>query len=92
MQSLVLNKTTGLQPSLLQHDPDVTQEQYPGRELLCQTLLILGGIPTARYVTEESGSKAITKVMMNPPFALKRSDEKEFRFIDHALDQMEHGC
>ena len=49
------------------------------------------GVPTARYVAEESDSKAITKVMMNPPFALKRSDEKEFRFIDQALAQMEHG-
>jgi type I restriction enzyme M protein len=28
---------------------------------------------------------------MNPPFALKKSDEKEFRFIDHALTQMEDG-
>lgn len=37
------------------------------------------------------GQKAITKVLMNPPFALKKSDEKEFRFIDHALEQMEDG-
>ena len=28
---------------------------------------------------------------MNPPFALKRSNEKEFVFIEHALAQMEHG-
>ena len=28
---------------------------------------------------------------MNPPFALKRSDEKEFRFVDQALSQMVHG-
>jgi type I restriction-modification system DNA methylase subunit len=25
---------------------------------------------------------------MNPPFALKREDEQEFTFVDHALDQM----
>ena len=49
------------------------------------------GTPTAKYVAEPSESKAVTKVMMNPPFALKRSDEKEFRFIDQALSQMDHG-
>lgn len=30
-----------------------------------------------------------TKVLMNPPFALKKDDEKEYRFIDNALEQME---
>ena len=49
------------------------------------------GIPTAKYVANPTGSEAVTKVMMNPPFALKRSDEKEFRFIDQALSQMAHG-
>lgn len=49
------------------------------------------GIATAKYVSEPSDSRAVTKVMMNPPFALKRSDEKEFRFIDQALSQMAHG-
>ena len=49
------------------------------------------GIPTAQYVDEQSDATAVTKVMMNPPFALQRSDEKEFRFIDQALAQMEHG-
>lgn len=32
-----------------------------------------------------------TRVLMNPPFALKKSDEKESRFIDYALSQMEDG-
>lgn len=36
-------------------------------------------------------SPAATKVLMNPPFALKESDEKEFRFVEHALDQMQDG-
>ncbi|MGI9071934.1 MAG: HsdM family class I SAM-dependent methyltransferase [Bryobacteraceae bacterium] len=27
---------------------------------------------------------AVTKVLMNPPFALKASDEKEFKFVDQA--------
>jgi len=30
-------------------------------------------------------------VMMNPPFALKGSDEKEFKFVDYALGQMQSG-
>ncbi len=33
----------------------------------------------------------ITKVLMNPPFALKKGDEKERHFIDHALSQMQDG-
>lgn len=33
----------------------------------------------------------ITKVLMNPPFALKKGDEKEYKFIDYALSQMEDG-
>jgi len=33
----------------------------------------------------------ITKVLMNPPFALKKSDEKERHFIQHALNQMQQG-
>lgn len=31
----------------------------------------------------------ITKVLMNPPFALKKGDEKERNFIDYALSQMQ---
>ena len=49
------------------------------------------GVPSAKYVPEPTGTSPITKVMMNPPFALKRSDEKEIRFIDQALAQMAHG-
>ncbi len=33
----------------------------------------------------------VTKVLMNPPFALKKGDEKEGDFIDYALSQMEDG-
>lgn len=33
----------------------------------------------------------VTKVLMNPPFALKKGDEKEYKFIDYALSQMEDG-
>lgn len=36
-------------------------------------------------------SPAATKVLMNPPFALKRNDEKEYKFVQHALEQMQDG-
>ncbi len=51
----------------------------------------INGITTAKYIQEQSEYPPITKVMMNPPFALKRSDEKEFRFIEQALKQIQHG-
>lgn len=49
------------------------------------------GHSTARFQAEPSANPPVTKVLMNPPFALKRSDEKEYKFVDHALRQMEHG-
>jgi type I restriction enzyme M protein len=49
------------------------------------------GIATAKYTQRQTDEPPVTKVMMNPPFALKRSDEKEFRFIDQALKQLGHG-
>jgi len=49
------------------------------------------GIPTAKFISEPTNNPPVTKVMMNPPFALKRSDEKEFKFVDHALKQMQTG-
>jgi len=53
----------------------------------------VNGEPSAKFVSRDikNGNRVITKVLMNPPFALKKSDEKEFRFIDHALAQMEDG-
>ena len=33
----------------------------------------------------------ISKVLMNPPFALKKGDEKERHFIDYALSQIQDG-
>ncbi len=36
-------------------------------------------------------TSAATKVLMNPPFALKASDEKEYSFVQHALEQMQDG-
>ncbi len=49
------------------------------------------GIPTAKFVSYPSSNPPVTKIMMNPPFSLKRSDEKEFKFVDHALKQLQHG-
>ena len=37
------------------------------------------------------GAEGATKVLMNPPFALEQSDEKEYRFIQHALDLLTDG-
>ncbi|WP_291992240.1 N-6 DNA methylase [Candidatus Accumulibacter sp. ACC003] len=46
------------------------------------------GEASAEYQREPSERRAVGKVLMNPPFALRRDDEQEFTFIDHALDQM----
>ncbi len=35
---------------------------------------------------------AVTRVLMNPPFALKSDDEKEFNFVECALRQMQDGA
>lgn len=48
-------------------------------------------ISTAKYNDKPCDNPPVTKVMMNPPFALKRSDEKEFKFIDKALAEMQDG-
>ncbi len=46
----------------------------------------------AEYLSEDKKDRIlpITKVMMNPPFALKKGDEKEYMFVEHALKQMEN--
>jgi len=54
------------------------------------------GILTAKYAPRDSKQQAperppVTEVMMNPPFSLKRSDEREFKFIEYALSQMVDG-
>jgi len=47
---------------------------------------------TAKYVAEYTrNEQIITKVLMNPPFALKSSDEKEYKFVDYALKEMQDG-
>lgn len=49
------------------------------------------GVVTAAFSSSASGHPPVTKVLMNPPFALKRSDEKEYKFVDCALRQMADG-
>lgn len=52
---------------------------------------IRNGEVSAEYTVERPERPAVTKTLMNPPFALKRNDEQEFTFIDHALLQMVEG-
>jgi len=51
------------------------------------------GQPSAIYSKAKptKGDEPVTRVFMNPPFALKESDEKEYRFVEVALDDMAHG-
>jgi type I restriction enzyme M protein len=49
------------------------------------------GVPTAQYASAPISEPPATKVMMNPPFALKHSGEKEYRFVEQALKQLQHG-
>lgn len=52
-----------------------------------------GGQNTAQYVTEDKKDKIppVSKVLMNPPFALKEDADKEYKFVNHALKQMQKG-
>jgi type I restriction-modification system DNA methylase subunit len=54
---------------------------------------VKSGTPTAQYVPDppEAGDEPITRVFMNPPFALKKSDEREWRFVETALKSMADG-
>lgn len=53
------------------------------------------GTQTGEFIkrtgNELTKNPVITKVLMNPPFALKKGDEKERHFIDYALSQMQDG-
>ena len=53
-----------------------------------------GGEETGKYEPRkgnENKNPIVTKVLMNPPFALKKGEEKEYKFVDYALSQMEDG-
>jgi type I restriction-modification system DNA methylase subunit len=41
------------------------------------------------FTTKKFTDLKVSKVLMNPPFALKKGDEKEYKFIDFALNKME---
>ena len=51
----------------------------------------INGTLFAVYLSEEVPfrTRPITKVLMNPPFSKENDEDKEFMFIDHALDQMQ---
>ncbi len=47
---------------------------------------------TVKYFSSEKDSqRAVTRVLMNPPFALKEEGEQEHKFVSHALNQMNDG-
>ena len=47
------------------------------------------GVRTARFSKKRSKRPPVTRVLMNPPFSLKR--DKEYFFVNHALKQMAQG-
>lgn len=53
----------------------------------------VNGHTSAAYIHQppEPGNEAVTRVLMNPPFALKGSTDKEFRFVSQALSLMADG-
>lgn len=50
-----------------------------------------GRFNTAEYVENDYSERIppITKVLMNPPFALKEADDQEHKFVNQALSQMQ---
>lgn len=48
-------------------------------------------VPTAEFLNQNTDKRIqpITKVLMNPPFPKKKTDKKEYLFIDQALKQMQ---
>jgi hypothetical protein len=52
----------------------------------------VNGHASARFVKDDfPGKEPVTRVLMNPPFALRDSAEKEYRFVSRALDLMVDG-
>ena len=52
-----------------------------------------GQIETAEYTDTDKPTRIppVTKVLMNPPFSQPSSENKEYKFINHALKQMVNG-
>lgn len=57
--------------------------------------IITEGVVTGKFNSRSGNASPqtpiITKVLMNPPFALKQGDQKESQFISYALSQMQDG-
>lgn len=55
--------------------------------------LILNSSKSAEFTKKGMNKdlQPVTKVLMNPPFSLKDKDEKEYKFIQHAIEQMDDG-
>jgi type I restriction enzyme M protein len=53
----------------------------------------VNGHASARFTKAPaaSGAEPVTRVLMNPPFALQDSAEKEYRFVSRALELMADG-
>ena len=51
------------------------------------------GYLSARFAQTrpQSGEEAVTRVLMNPPFALKGETDKEYQYVSHALTLMVDG-
>lgn len=43
------------------------------------------------FTTQKFKNLSVSKVLMNPPFALKKGDEKEYKFIDFGLTKIKKG-
>jgi type I restriction enzyme M protein len=54
---------------------------------------VAGGHATAAFTKSPcaAGDEPVTRVLMNPPFALNTSPEKEYRFVSRALELMADG-
>lgn len=53
----------------------------------------VNGDSSASYIGKrpQCGNEAVTRVLMNPPFALKGSSDKEYQFVSQALSLMVDG-
>jgi len=61
----------------------------------CFSYRLVGSSKTSKKPKFKEGNERsraevsiVTKVMMNPPFALKNSVQKEYHFVDHGLEQL----
>ena len=54
----------------------------------------VAGHPSAKFSGRAAvaGAEAVTRVLMNPPFALRASLDKEYRFVSRALELMADGA